>query len=127
MVTIAAVGSLLAEIVVPASLQSQLQIMLYSASYLVAFLNVDFLPCVVLFISSVLANPFLAAFDEITQFLVISQLLMVSSKEVKNNIDLIYACSFVLSFNACAQFYVFCLFFFDSIRNFVYLVDCAFK
>ena len=59
MVTIAAVGSLLAEIVVPASLQSQLQIMLYSASYLVAFLNVDFLPCVVLFISSVLAYSFL--------------------------------------------------------------------
>ena len=54
---------------------------------------------------------------------------MVSSKEVKNNIDLIYACTFVLSFNACMQFYVFYLFlfFFDSIRNFVYLADCAFK
>ena len=57
LVTIAAVGSLLAEIIVPASLQ--LQIMLHSASYLVAFLNVDFLPCVILFISSVLAYSFL--------------------------------------------------------------------
>ena len=53
---------------------------------------------------------------------VISQLFMVSSKKVKHKIDLIYAYTFVFSFNACTQFYVFCLF-----RNFVYLADCAFK
>ena len=53
---------------------------------------------------------------------VISLLFMVSSKKVKDNIDLIYAYTFVFSFNACTKFYVFCLF-----RNFVYLADCAFK
>ena len=39
---VAAVGSLLADIVVPVS--SELQIMLYSAAYLVACLNIDLLP-----------------------------------------------------------------------------------
>ena len=33
---------------------------------------------------------------------------MVSSKEVKNNIDLIYACTFVLSFNARSSMYFVC-------------------
>ena len=42
LVSIAAVGSLLADIVVPVS--SKLQIMLYSAVYLVACLNIDLLP-----------------------------------------------------------------------------------
>ena len=42
LVSIAGVGSLLAEIVVPVS--PKLQLMLYSAAYLVAFLNIDFLP-----------------------------------------------------------------------------------
>ena len=53
LVSIAAVGALLADIVVPVS--SKLQIMLYSAAYLVACLNIDLLPGVILFISSVLA------------------------------------------------------------------------
>ena len=53
LVSIAAVGALLAHIVVPVS--SKLQIMLYSAAYLVACLNIDLLPVVILFISSVLA------------------------------------------------------------------------
>ena len=43
---------------------------------------------------------------------------MVTSKKVKNNIDLIYAYTFVVS-----SFYVFCLFFFESFRNFVYLAE----
>ena len=42
LVSVAAVGSLLADIVVPVS--SKLQIMLYSAAYLVACLNIDLLP-----------------------------------------------------------------------------------
>ena len=42
LVSIAAVGSLLAYIVVP--VESKFQIMLYSAAYLVAFLKIDFLP-----------------------------------------------------------------------------------
>ena len=53
LVSIAAIGALLADIVVPVS--SNLQIMLYSAAYLVACLNIDLLPVVILFISSVLA------------------------------------------------------------------------
>ena len=42
LVSIAAAGSLLTDIVAPVS--SKLQIMLYSAAYLAAFLNIDFLP-----------------------------------------------------------------------------------
>ena len=42
LVSVAAVGSLLADIVVPVS--SKLQIMLYSAAYLVSCLNIDLLP-----------------------------------------------------------------------------------
>ena len=53
--------------------------------------------------------------------------LKVSSKKVKDHIDLIYARASVLSFNACAQIYAFCLFLFESFRNFVYFADCAFK
>ena len=63
LVSVAAVGSLLADIVVPVS--SKLQMMLYSAAYLVACLNVDLLPRVILFISSVLAH-----------FIVLSSLLL---------------------------------------------------
>ena len=42
LVSISAFGSLLADTVVPES--SKLQLMLYSAAYLVAFLKIDFLP-----------------------------------------------------------------------------------
>ena len=45
----------------------------------------------------------------------------------KSKTILIYACASVLSFNACAQIYAFCLFFFELFRNFVYFADCAFK
>ena len=76
-------------------------------------------------------------FDEVTQFLVSVQCDIESflnncswCPPRKSKTILIwynYACTFVLSFNAWAQFYVFCLFFFEFFRNFVYLADCAFK